>query len=44
MSKKVDRITKIKKKFGSNAFERWGKLGGSPILADFKAGKLKRVK
>jgi len=34
------RIKKIKRKYGKDAFSSWGKKGGSPILRDFKKGKL----
>lgn len=30
----------IKRKFGANAFRKWGKSGGSPILKAWKQGKI----
>lgn len=41
MDKQQERVNKIKRKFGSTAFIRWGKLGGSPILLEY-ARKHKR--
>jgi len=32
--------TKIKQKYGSNAFRKWGKLGGSPVLKAYKEGRV----
>ena len=26
------RAAKVKKKYGKNAYKKWGKLGGNPIL------------
>ena len=41
----ANRIEKIKKKFGANAFKRWGASGGNPILnAIHKGYKVKVVK
>lgn len=40
----MDRINKIKKKFGVTCFRRWGETGGSPVLKAWKRGKLKYVK
>ena len=33
-NKAQKRIQKIKARYGSNAFKRWGKAGGSPVLTD----------
>ena len=35
----MDRVQKIKRKYGETAFERWGKSGGSPILKAWSEGK-----
>ena len=45
MKNKIDRVTKIKRKYGEHAFEKWGKgtsshPGGIPILRAFKEGRL----
>lgn len=37
-----ERIRKIKKKYGADAFVKFGKKGGSPVLRDWKAGRLVR--
>jgi hypothetical protein len=36
------RVEKIKKKYGRNAFIKWGSTGGSPILRAYQEGKLVR--
>lgn len=38
--KKKDREASLKRKYGADCFEEWGKLGGSPILKAYKQGKL----
>jgi len=43
MNKYDTRTAKIKRKYGADAFKRFGKMGGSPILKLWKQGKLKRV-
>jgi len=30
------RTRKIKRKYGANAFKKWGKLGGNPLLLKSK--------
>jgi hypothetical protein len=32
-------VEKIKKRFGSNAFVKWGRSGGSPILLSYALKK-----
>jgi len=32
MSKYDSRTAKIRRKYGANAFQRWGKLGGNKLL------------
>ncbi len=32
----VERINKTKRKYGANAFRRWGAKGGSPILLAYR--------
>jgi hypothetical protein len=40
-TKQEQRITKIKKKFGANAFKNWGgKTGGSPVLKAWREGRI----
>lgn len=29
-------VEKIKKRFGKDAFRKWGRLGGSPVLLSLK--------
>ena len=29
---KADRVNKIKRKYGVNAFRKWGREGGNPVL------------
>jgi hypothetical protein len=32
-------VEKIRKKYGTTAFQRWGEKGGSPILLSYKLHK-----
>jgi len=36
------RLRKIKRRYGADAFERWGKLGGNPVLLELKKKKKKK--
>ena len=49
MASQKTRIEKIKRKYGVNAFRKWGlgtpsHPGGSPILNAWKKGKIRIVK
>lgn len=50
MSNGKNRITKIKKKYGENAFKKFGARGGNPILNDhalvkaYKEGRVKIIR
>lgn len=40
----MDRIEKIRRKFGVHAFSKWGSRGGNPALLKLKTGKYIIVK
>ncbi len=39
MASQRDRVQKIKRKYGTTAFVRWGKKGGNPVLIAQGQGK-----
>lgn len=39
-----ERITKIKREYGSDAFVIWGRRGGSPLLSPDKVSKYNQSK
>jgi hypothetical protein len=33
----------IKRKYGANAYEKWGKKGGSPVLIAYREGRVRII-
>ncbi len=40
MISQAERIRKVKRKYGENAFKKFGRMGGSPVLKAWKQGKI----
>jgi hypothetical protein len=43
-AKEIARINKIKREYGADAFVRFGKMGGSPLLSPEKVREYNRSK